>query len=155
MRRAIILGAGALLLLGLGVGYARYSGTHPPVSAAAVPTSANVADQEDVPEPPIADERTKEMRRFDRYDSNSDGRIALPEFLATRQKAFARLDLNHDGQLSFDEYAAKARDKFTKADQDKSQTLDRAEFAATKPVRKMHASVKCPPAQPAGEASEG
>ena len=160
MRRVLVFGAGSVALLGMGFAVARYSTPRAQSSRAEDPQSTSALSDAGIPEPPQADERTKEMRRFDRYDRNSDGRIVAAEFLASRQKAFARLDLNHDGLLSFAEYAAKASDKFTKADKDKSQALDHAEFAATKPVRKARAHVKCPPAgqpaaEPATDTSEG
>lgn len=158
MRRVLLLGLGCLALIGLGFGLSRYMAPNATASVAQPQRASSVP--EDVPSPPQADERTKEMRRFDRYDADGDGRIARMEFLASRQKAFARLDLDQNGSLSFAEYAAKATDKYLKADKDKSQSLDRAEFAATKPVRKARPVAKCPPGdQPAsaalGDAAEG
>lgn len=151
MRRIFLLGLGCLALIGLGFALSQYMAPDATASAAQPQILGSVPD--DVPSPPQADERTKEMRRFDRYDADGDGRIARMEFLASRQKAFARLDLDHNGGLSFAEYAAKATDKYLKADKDKSQSLDRAEFAATKPVRKARPTAKCPPGdQPASAA---
>lgn len=158
MRRIFLLGLASLVLIGLGFLLSRFVAAESAASAALpVPVQPVL---EEVPLPPQADARTKEMRRFDRYDADHDGRIARMEFLASRQKAFARLDLDRNGSLSFNEYAAKASEKYLKADKDQSQSLDRAEFAATKPVRKAKPVAKClPEAQPtreeASDAAEG
>lgn len=127
MWRIFLLGLGCLALIGLGFALSQYMAPDATASAAQPQILGSVPD--DVPSPPQADERTKEMRRFDRYDADGDGRIARMEFLASRQKAFARLDLDHNGGLSF------------------------AEYAATKPVRKARPTAKCPPGdQPASAA---
>jgi hypothetical protein len=104
---------------------------------------------------PVADEATREARRFARYDKNKDGSVGTEEFLATRRKAFARIDTNHDGVLSFAEYAAKTTEKFKKADVNRSGALDVAEFATTKPVRKARVTVNCPPVTQPAKTSEG
>ena len=149
VRHILVFLVAALGFIGFGFALSCYATLG--VNASAAPSgNVIVSNDDDVPIPPQADERSKEMRRFDRYDTDHDGHIVRMEFLASRQKAFARLDQNHDGTLSFDEYAVKATDKYLKADKDKSQSLDRAEFAATKPVRKSRPSAKCvPAAQPA------
>ena len=100
-----------------------------------------------VAEPPEASEKTREQKRFDRYDRNRDGKVDRDEYLLSRHKAFAKLDTNGDGKLSFEEYSAKAIGKFDKADADRSGTLDAAEFATTRVQRKPRP--KCPPAQQA------
>lgn len=106
------------------------------------------------PEAPQADEKTREQKRFDRYDKDRDEKVSREEYLASRVKAFQRLDVNHDGKLSFDEWAKKSIDKFAGADGDHSGTLDRKEFATTRPVRKSRPKPDCPPAQPK-ESGEG
>jgi hypothetical protein len=100
--------------------------------------------------PPVVDpleasEKTREQKRFDRYDRNRDGKVDLDEYLLSRHKAFAKLDTNGDGRLSFEEYSVKAIGKFAKADMARSNTLDAAEFATTRVQRKS--KPKCPPAQ--------
>ena len=94
---------------------------------------------------PEASERTREQKRFDRYDKDRDGTVTREEYLAQRRKAYARLDLNHDGALQFDEWAAKAQGKFAGADRDRSGTMNAAEFATTAVKRKPARRVWCPP----------
>ena len=120
------------------------------------PTAAFVAGEdggaEDTPAPPQASEKTREQKRFSRYDHDKNGAVGRDEFLAARRRAFAKLDLNGDGTLSFDEYAAKSETRFASADADKSGALTAAEFAATRITRKAKASPRCPPAaEPASE----
>ena len=119
----------------------------------AVPPAAPAAAQEDaaLPEPPAASEKTREERRFARYDKDKDGAVAREEYLASRHKAFAKLDTNGDGRLSFDEWAAKTEAKFSGADADKDGRLTPVEFATTKVARKSRPRAACPPAAPAKE----
>ena len=107
------------------------------------------------PEPPRATDRTREQKRFDRYDKDRNDIISEEEYLASRRKAFAKLDVNGDGRLSFDEWAAKTREKFGKADADRSRSLTRGEFQTTAPVRKPAPKrVDCPPVTKAPADSE-
>lgn len=99
-----------------------------------------------LPEAPAASERTREEKRFDRYDKDRDQRITRDEYLASRRKAWARLDTNGDGKLSFEEWSAKTLAKFSGADADRSGVLDRSEFATTKAVRKSTPRCGCPTA---------
>lgn len=96
---------------------------------------------------PSAAPRTREQKRFDRYDKDRDAIITREEYLASRRKAFAKLDRDGDGRLSFDEWAARTTDKFAKADADKSGTLSAAEFATTAVKRKTPAGRPCVPAR--------
>ncbi|MEH3039497.1 MAG: EF-hand domain-containing protein [Sphingomonas paucimobilis] len=119
------------------------------------PRVAAVAAEADVPlagDPPSATQRTREQKRFDRYDKDRDGRITRDEYLASRRKAYAKLDTNGDGRLSFDEWAAKTTTKFATADKGRDGALDATEFATTavkrKPARRR---VDCPPAAPAAD----
>ncbi|MDP1026433.1 EF-hand domain-containing protein [Sphingomonas sp. KR1UV-12] len=102
---------------------------------------------------PEATAKTREEKRFGRYDKDRDGRITREEYLASRRKAYAKLDTNGDGQLSFDEWAAKTTAKFTTADRDRSGSMSPAEFATTAVKRKPVRTTPCPPAAtaPAGE----
>lgn len=93
---------------------------------------------------PSATERTREQKRFDRYDKDRDGSITRDEYLASRRKAYAKLDTNSDGQLSFDEWAVATTTKFAKADADRSTALNPAEFATTAVPRKPAARCACP-----------
>jgi hypothetical protein len=95
--------------------------------------------------PPEAPERTREEKRFDRYDKDRNQLITAEEYLLSRRKAYAKLDANGDGRLSFEEWAKKTTDKFGKADGDRSRTLSRTEFATTRIVRKAASRRDCPP----------
>ena len=96
-------------------------------------------------DPPQAEEKTREQKRFDRYDKDRNESITREEYLGSRRKAFARLDADHDGRLSFDEWAAKTTTKFATADADRSGILNRAEFLTTKVERKTPGRADCPP----------
>lgn len=113
----------------------------------------------DLAGPPSASEKTREEKRFQRYDKDRNGAVGRDEYLVSRQKAFAKLDLNHDGKLGFDEYATKAVVKFAGADRDKNGALTAVEFASTRVVRKVKPRVKCAPlvraSAVADEAEEG
>ena len=145
----------ALLMVAAGVlvfnARARTDAVLPPQPLAAAggagqATPAGTALPDTVPQ---ASERTREQKRFDRYDKDRDGKVTRDEYLLARRKAF---DTNHDGQLSFDEWAIKAETKFAGADHDKSGTLTAAEFATTAVKRKPRRT-NCPPASQAAPAA--
>jgi hypothetical protein len=81
---------------------------------------------------PEASEKTREEKRFSRYDKNKDGKVQADEYLAARRRNFDKLDLDHNSALSFQEYAAKGIDKFNDAGGRKGW-LTAAEFVATAP----------------------
>lgn len=142
--------ASALLLMGAGIFWWQSRSEAEPAlpGAPLIRQSALSAENLMQPEPPQASARTREQKRFDRYDKDRNDIIALDEYLASRRKAFAKLDVNKDGKLSFEEWSVKTREKFEKADADKSRTLTRAEFRSTAPVRKSPPRrADCPPAQ--------
>ena len=99
----------------------------------------------DLAPPPEASEKTREEKRFARYDKDKNGAVGRDEYLSGRQKGFAKLDLDHDGKLSFAEYAVKGVAKFGAADRDRSGTLNANEFASTRVVRKIKPKRECPP----------
>jgi hypothetical protein len=99
----------------------------------------------DVTDPPQATEKTREEKRFNRYDRDKNGGVAAEEYLLSRRKAYAKLDVNGDGKLSFDEYAVKTITKFNGADRDRSGVLTPAEFLTTRVVRAKPKSTNCPP----------
>ena len=118
----------------------------------AQPALATTAQDAATPLPdtvPEASDKTREQKRFDRYDKDRDGTVTRAEYLMARRKAFARLDANGDGQLSFDEWAVKAETKFAGADKDKSGGMNAAEFATTAVQRKPKRTVNCRAAAPA------
>jgi hypothetical protein len=131
----------------------------PPAAITALTRGAPPASAPAVEDAPQATARTREQKRFDRYDHNKDGKVDRDEYLLARHKNFAKLDTNGDGKLSFDEYAAKAVTKFDTADADHSGALEAAEFATTRVVRKTKprcapgAAKETPPAS--GEGEEG
>ncbi|MGE0775131.1 MAG: histidine kinase [Sphingomonadaceae bacterium] len=94
-------------------------------------------------EPPPSAERSREEKRFDRYDKDRDQLITSDEYLAPRQKAFTKLDVNGDGRLSFEEWAVRTSDKFAKADADGSKALSRDEFLTTRVKRKPPPRCNC------------
>ncbi|HEY5711861.1 MAG TPA: EF-hand domain-containing protein [Allosphingosinicella sp.] len=107
-------------------------------------------------QPPSADERTREQRRFDRADRDNDGRVTLEEMTYARRRAYARLDVNHDGHLSFDEWAVRTLTKFSTADANHDRALDRPEFATTAPPRRQpprRPNCDCSRAAPAAPAA--
>jgi Ca2+-binding EF-hand superfamily protein len=109
----------------------------------------------DVVEPPRANPKSKEEKRFNRYDKDKNGGISREEYLASRRKAFAKLDTNGDGKLSFDEYVVKTSTKFVAADRDRSGILTRAEFATTRVIRKEKPKPDCPPVMRPQPADDG
>ncbi|UAK25334.1 EF-hand domain-containing protein [Sphingomonas nostoxanthinifaciens] len=138
MLAGVLLVGGGVLLWGGGTGPHR-------ARLAALGNMAAAANIEDVPEPPAASEKTREEKRFSRYDHDKDGNVSRDEFLAARHKAFAKLDTNSDGRLDFDEYAIKTTKRFADADADHDGKLVAAEFAATKIARKTRPRTACAP----------
>lgn len=145
-----------LVLMGAGVFLVREMAASE-VPLPALPAQAAAQSGSAPLKAPVADEATKEEKRFNRTDRDKNGAIAKAEFLYTRHRAFQRLDTNGDGNISFDEYAAKTSEKFAKADGDRSGALDRREFATTRIIRKAKpARAECPPVKaPQPTASEG
>lgn len=146
------MGGAAVLLLALAglflvrSGGASAAGPKLPVAPAVI-AAGQQADPPLPDEAPSASQRTREQKRFDRYDKDRDGNVTRDEYLAARRKAFAKLDRDGDGRLSFDEWAAKSITKFTGADGDRSNTLNRGEFATTAPKRKARPACACAPRQ--------
>lgn len=91
---------------------------------------------------PEADEKTREQKRFSRYDKNKDGKVEADEYLAARRRNFDKLDVDHNGALSFQEYAAKGIEKFNAAGGHKGW-LTEAEFATTAPPHKAKRAGAC------------
>ena len=151
MWRYLAGGAAALLMVAVGVlifnARAR-SDTGvavQPLAAAPPPQAAGPADEPLPDSVPEATERTREQKRFDRYDKDRDGTVTREEYLAQRRKTYAKLDLNHDGVLQFDEWSAKIQGKFAHADRDHSNGMNPAEFASTAVKRKPPRRANCAP----------
>ena len=158
MWRYLVGGLATLALVAAGVVLFNRSGR----SVAALPSAplafAQSAAVGALPDSvPQASDRTREQKRFDRYDKDRNGAVTREEYLANRRKAYAKLDTNHDGTLSFDEWAIKAETKFAVADADKSGAMNATEFATTAVKRKSpRVRRDCPPVGAAkAEASEG
>ena len=147
MWRYLVGGLAALALAGAGMMLFNRGG----VSIAALPAAplafAQTADGGALPDSvPEASDRTREQKRFDRYDKDRNGAVTRDEYLLARHKAYAKLDVNHDGTLSFDEWAVKAETKFALADKDKSGAMTAVEFATTAVKRKPpRVRRDCPP----------
>jgi hypothetical protein len=144
----ILVGTGSVTLLLL-AGFFAWKGfaqrNDSPVPAA--PAQVETAALDDVPEipgqPPAADARTREQRRFDRADRDNNGNVTLEEMTFQRQRNFQRLDTDHNGQLNFQEWAASTLRKFADADANHDRALNRAEFATTAPRPRRTASARC------------
>ena len=153
MWRYVAGGASALLLVTAGVmlstGKAR-----PPSPLAAQPAAVAAQDDPLPANVPEASARTREQKRFDRYDKDRNAQVTREEYLVQRRKAYAKLDANQDGQLSFDEWAVKTTTKFAVADKDKSGAMTPVEFATTAPKRTVKRPPNCPPAQALREDEE-
>ena len=96
------------------------------------------------PAPPEADKRTREQKRFDRYDRNRDGIITKLEMMASRTAAFRKLDKDGNNLLSFEEWAVRTSDRFTGADANRDGRLIAAEFATTAPKPATARPSACP-----------
>jgi hypothetical protein len=149
MWRYLVGAVAALMLAGAGVllfgARARTEAVLP-----AQPVAGEVAEQADSALPaamPEASPKTREEKRFGRYDKDRDGTVTRDEYLASRKKAYAKLDVDRDGKLSFEEWSVKTLAKFASADRDKSGAMSAGEFATTAVVRKARAVVKCPPVE--------
>ena len=84
-----------------------------------------------------ASAKSREEKRFSRYDHNKDGKVEADEYLAARHRNFDKLDADHNGALSFQEYAVKGIEKFAAAGGRKG-FLTPAEFVATAPPPPKH-----------------
>ena len=145
--------AGLVVVLLTAAGWLMFHGearsdaaVRPDAATAAMPLAQTQVDDEAPPVLPEAPERSREQKRFDRYDKDRDAKITRDEYLTSRVKAFAKLDLNGDGRLSFDEWSAKTAKRFADADADRSGTLTPPEFATTKPKRRARPACACPAA---------
>jgi hypothetical protein len=144
--------ASALLLTAAGLFWWR-SSSAADIAPIPVPRAAAVA-QAPLADPPVATEKTREEKRFSRYDRDQDGAVSRDEYLRSRRTAYAKLDTNGDGVLSFEEYAVRSATKYASVDADKSGALTPEEFAKTRIVRKTRAKPNCPP-PPASDDAEG
>ena len=106
---------------------------------------------------PEASPKSREEKRFSRYDKNKDGKVQADEYLAARRRNFDKLDIDHNGALSFQEYAVKGIEKFVAAG-GKKGWLSPAEFVATAPPqakRKLGCSCRTNTPEVVASADEG
>lgn len=93
--------------------------------------------------PPAAPEKSREEKRFARYDKDEDGSITRAEMMESRRKAWEKLDTNGNGSLSFEEWAVATSTKFAEADRSRDGRLDAAEFLTTKRETKPRKKCAC------------
>jgi len=91
---------------------------------------------------PEASAKSREEKRFSRYDHNKDGKVEAAEYLAARRRNLEKLDADHNGALSFQEYAVKGIEKFNAAG-GKKGWLSATEFVATAPPAPKHKTCSC------------
>jgi hypothetical protein len=118
-------------------------------SAPAARVAGGLFGGQDALQAPEASAKTREEKRFGRYDKNKNGKVEADEYLAARRRNFDKLDLDHNGALSFQEYAVKGIEKFNAAGGRKGW-LNAAEFVATAPPpakRKVGCSCRAPAAE--------
>lgn len=154
-----LTGAGAATLLLL-AGFFIWKGiaqrSDNPVPAAPVETASAAEIPATPGQPPAADARTREQRRFDRADRDNDGNVTLEEMTWQRRRNFQRLDANHDNQLSFEEWASSTLRKFATADANHDRALNRVEFATTAPrPRRTASAARCDCTRSAGGGARG
>ncbi|WP_375397902.1 EF-hand domain-containing protein [uncultured Sphingomonas sp.] len=149
--------AAAVLLVAAGMVLQASRPTGGPALAALSAIPGNMGNAQDtLPETvPEASAKTREEKRFGRYDKNRDGSITRAEYLTPRQKAFAKLDRDGNGMLSFDEWAIKAETKFATADADKSGAMSPAEFTTTAVKRNARTKPDCPSGAPKAPTADG
>ena len=103
--KQFLLGAGSAMLLAAG-GVAWWTSDHAQADSPIPPRPAGAAVmpliEAALPEPPAATAKTREEKRFGRYDKDKNGAISRDEYLSSRQKAFAKLDTNGDGRLQLE-----------------------------------------------------
>lgn len=153
MGRFIAGSMSALLLLAAGLFWWQSHASREPASVTAEPDPP--ASDFELPEgdpdavgdlppgPPSATARTREERRFDRYDRDRDNVITRNEMLGSRVNAFRKLDKDGNNLLSFEEWAVRTADRFDGADANKDARLTRAEFATTAPKRSDKPDCAC------------
>lgn len=119
MKRLLALGGAALLMAGAVTFWVTSSadGVQPALVAADPDEFAEeeeglpvgdapegISRLPNVPGAPKADPKTREQKRFARYDKDKDGIITRDEMLGSRVTAFKKLDKNGDKFLSFEEW---------------------------------------------------
>lgn len=153
MGRFIAGSISALLLVAGGLFWWQGRASQEPRTVAARPEPSALDDAlpegdanamgEAPPMPPSATARTREERRFDRYDRDRDNIITRNEMMASRARDFRKLDTDGNNLLSFEEWAAHTGERFAKADANQDGKLTRPEFASTAPERPKKPACRC------------
>lgn len=92
MWRYLAGGLGTLVLVGAGLFlWGSRPDTPSPLHAASAATASPPQTAEDDAPLPEASAKTREQKRFDRYDKDRNGAITREEYLAARRKAYAKL----------------------------------------------------------------
>lgn len=153
MGRFIAGSVSALLLAAAGLFWWQGRASDEPQTVAALPDAPAeaeppfpVGDPDAVGAPPAvpaATARTREERRFDRYDRDRDNIITRGELLGSRVNAFRKLDADGNNLLSFEEWSVRTSDRFAGADGNGDGRLTRAEFATTAPKRSPQPGCDC------------
>jgi hypothetical protein len=90
--------ASALSLVAAGLFWWRGSGDPPrlPIMAGA----ASAAETDPLPGPPAASEKTREEKRFSRYEKDKDGAVSREEYSVKAIAKFATPDADHSNRLT-------------------------------------------------------
>lgn len=137
--------AAFLLLTGAFLMWQSHAERNPALPNAPAPRTYAAASLQtaDLPlEAPEASPKSREEKRFARYDKDRNGKVEAAEYLAARRRNFDKLDADHNGALSFNEYAAKGIEKFVGAGGRKGW-LSPAEFVKTAPPPPKHKTCSC------------
>src|SRR6476620_399797 len=126
-----------LLMTGAFLIWQSRAATGPGLPAAPAASAATLFGDSEPLQAPEASAKTREEKRFARYDKDKNGKVETMEYLAARRRNFDKLDLDHNGALSFQEYAVKGIEKFNAAGGRKG-FLTPAEFVATAPPPAKH-----------------
>ena len=110
--------------------------------AAPQPRTASLFSAAEPLQAPEASPKSREEKRFSRYDRDKNGKVEAAEYLAARHRNFDKLDADHNGALSFAEYAVKGIEKFNAAG-GKKGWLSPAEFVKTAPPPPKRKSCSC------------
>ncbi|NUR45536.1 MAG: EF-hand domain-containing protein [Sphingomonas sp.] len=132
-----LAGAAACFLLLTGAFFVWQSRAENAAALPAAPAARSSSLLGEPLEAPEATAKTREEKRFARYDKDKNGKVETMEYLAARRRNFDKLDVDHNGALSFQEYAAKGIEKFNAAGGRKG-FLTPAEFVATAPPPAKH-----------------
>ena len=132
-----LAGAAACFLLLTGAFFVWQSRAEMAPGLPAAPAARSASLLGEPLEAPEATAKTREEKRFARYDKDKNGKVEAMEYLAARRRNFDKLDVDHTGALSFQEYATKGIEKFNAAGGRKG-FLTPAEFVATAPPPAKH-----------------